>query len=62
MADRWMAEITYRTGRAPAVVSFEEMEEIHDIVERGPCWDDIDQIVITLNRPTVGPRAELARG
>ena len=61
MADRWMAEIHYRIGQvdgADAVdlvtVSFEEVEDLDEIIERGPDWNTIDQIVITLNRPTLG--------
>ncbi len=50
---RWMAEITYRTGRTMAVVAFEELRELHDIVERGPNWNEIDQIVVTLNLSSV---------
>jgi hypothetical protein len=99
---RWMAEITYRNGRDPDVVEFEEIgtarlprrqkgikqlikmgmseeaaialhEELnrealksrkypnlHDIIERGPDWNDIDQIVITLNTPTLQPEPEPA--
>ncbi|HEX9231344.1 MAG TPA: hypothetical protein VF869_05520 [Jatrophihabitantaceae bacterium] len=48
-----MAEITYRTGRTMAVVAFEELRELHDIVERGPNWNEIDQIVVTLNLSSV---------
>jgi hypothetical protein len=48
--DRWMAEITYTTGRAVTVVKFEEIEDLDEIIEHGPDWCEIDQIVITLNR------------
>jgi hypothetical protein len=50
MPDRWMAEIRYQDGKQETV-SFEELEDLDEIVERGPDWNTIDQIVITLNRP-----------
>ena len=49
MTKRWMAEITYRNGDAPTVVQFEELAELHDIVEMWADWNEIEQIVITLN-------------
>jgi hypothetical protein len=52
---RWMAEISYRDERKPAVVAFEELDELHDIIELGPNWNDIDQIVVTLNRSSAQP-------
>ncbi len=55
MAKRWMAEIAYFKGLAPKTVAFEELEDLHDIVERGPDWNEIDRIVVTLNRPSVEP-------
>ena len=30
---RWMAEVSYNSGRATKVVQFEELHELHDIVE-----------------------------
>ena len=33
MTKRWMAEITYRNGDAPTVVQFEELADLHDVVE-----------------------------
>lgn len=53
--DRWMAEIFY-FGGAVAVVAFEEIEELDEIVERGPDWNTIDRIVVTLNRPSLEPQ------
>jgi hypothetical protein len=52
MNKRWMAEIYYRTDREMAVYNFEELEELHDIVEFGPDWNEIDHIIVTLNRGT----------
>lgn len=49
--DRWMAEITYLDGRPQQTTEFEELEDLDEIVERGPDWNTIDKIVITLNRP-----------
>jgi hypothetical protein len=46
---RWMAEINYRDGRPPAVLVFEELEQLDEIVEHGPDWREIENIVITLN-------------
>jgi hypothetical protein len=42
----------------PAVVEFEELVELHHLVEMGPDWNEIQQIVVTLNRPSVTPRRE----
>ena len=50
MTHRWKAEINYNNGEPPEVVAFEELAELHDIVELGPDWNTIDQIVVTLNR------------
>jgi hypothetical protein len=54
--DRWMAEISYTDDRPSTEVAFEELGELHFIVEFGPNWNLIDQIVVTLNRPSVAPR------
>jgi hypothetical protein len=42
-------KIIYRTQNGPVDVSheIEEIEEAHDIVERGPHWDTITRIIIT---------------
>jgi len=50
-----MAEIFYNDGRTMAVHAFEELPELHDLVEIGPNWNAIDRIVITLNTPSVRP-------
>jgi hypothetical protein len=54
---RWMAEITYREEVDPVIVQFEEIKELQTIVETGPDWNEIEQIVITLNRSSVSPPA-----
>ena len=56
---RWMAEITYTDGTPPDVVAFEELFELQDIVERGPDWNAIECIVVTLNLPSVKPTREI---
>jgi hypothetical protein len=50
--DRWMAEITYVTDRPMQLAVFEEIEDLDEIIERGPDWNEIEEIKITLNRPT----------
>jgi hypothetical protein len=55
MPDRWMAEIRYLDGKQETT-TFEELEDLDEIVERGPDWNTIDQIVITLNRPLPPPK------
>jgi hypothetical protein len=51
---RWMAEVTYRTGRPPLVVNFEELHELHGIIEQGPDWYEIDHIRVDPNL-AIGP-------
>jgi hypothetical protein len=46
---RWISEISYRDRRPPAVVVFEKLEQLDEIVERGPDWREIESIVVTLN-------------
>jgi hypothetical protein len=50
MNKRWMAEIYYQNGLSPQIVAFEELEELQEIVERGPDWNDIEKIEVHLNR------------
>jgi hypothetical protein len=49
---RWKATIYYRSGFGLIDVEhgIEEIEDLQDIVERGPDWNAIDKIVITLDR------------
>jgi hypothetical protein len=69
MQQRWMAEIHYRDGADlvapngtvhtnPQIVAFEEIADLHSIVNRGPDWNDIERIVITLNRASRDPARE----
>lgn len=54
---RWMAEIRFQRNDEEAffVTQFEEFEDLGDIVERGPDWNLIESITVTLNRPTLEP-------
>jgi hypothetical protein len=58
MTKRRMAEITYRDEREPLIEQFEELYELHHILEVGPNCNEIEQIVVTLNRSTFVPRQE----
>lgn len=51
-APRWHVTIYYRseTGGVDVEHDIEEIDELHDIVERGPDWNSIDKIVVTLAR------------
>lgn len=48
---RWISTITYRTKHGPVHVThyFEEIEDLHDIVARGPDWNTIIKIETTIN-------------
>jgi hypothetical protein len=48
---RWLAVVTYRAEAGPIEVDhhFEELEELHTLIERGPDWNTIVSIVVTLN-------------
>ena len=55
---RWKAVVTYRlAGNAvrPVILYFDELEELHDLIERGPTFEAIEKIVITyqLERTTL---------
>lgn len=47
---RWKCVIMYRADSGPIDVTHDvdELYEIHDLVERGPHWDAIEKIEITL--------------
>lgn len=51
---RWHATIFYRSeaGTVDVDHDIEELEELHDLVERGPDWNTIEQIIVTLARTT----------
>ncbi|MBV8664649.1 MAG: hypothetical protein JO107_16290 [Hyphomicrobiales bacterium] len=48
---RWQARITYRSelGSIDVDHAIEELSELHDLVERGPDWNAIVEIKITLD-------------
>lgn len=54
MTDRWTAEVVYRTTNGPVGFThdFEELEDLHQLVEAGPHWDTIIEIKVTLARPS----------
>lgn len=56
-AKRWTAQISYRSGHPINVAQIEEIEELQDIVERGPDWNDLVKIVITYNRRSAPRKA-----
>jgi hypothetical protein len=49
---RWKAVIEYRGDGEPQIVEhfFEEISELHLIMERGPEWNRLVRCTITLNR------------
>lgn len=49
---RWKAVIEYRSDNGILDVehAIEELEELQDIVERGPDWNTITCITVTLDR------------
>jgi len=51
---RWKAVILYRMRDNQFVDvehCFEEIEDLHMLIERGPHWDTLIRCTITLNRP-----------
>ena len=43
--------MTYRAEAGPIEIDhhFEELEELHSLIERGPDWNTIETIVVRLN-------------
>lgn len=60
---RWTAVITYSTDNGPSEVTYdiEELDDIQFIVERGPDWNSIMDIRITLARRAYDVTVEEAR-
>ena len=54
---RWLAVITYRSENGFVDVDhhIEEIEDLHDIVERGPNWYAIEKIELRLLPSAVAP-------
>lgn len=50
-AFRWNAIIVYRSelGLVEVDHHFEEMDELHDLVESGPDWNTIEKIEVRLS-------------
>jgi hypothetical protein len=48
---RWIAVVTHRAEAGPVEINYhiEELEELHDKIERGPSWETIESIVVRLN-------------
>jgi hypothetical protein len=48
---RWLAIVKYRTNAGVNEVDhqFEELFELHDLIERGPDWNCVESIHIQLN-------------
>ncbi|BCH26444.1 hypothetical protein [Mesorhizobium sp. L-8-3] len=53
---RWKALIEYRTDDGPKQVEhyFEEIADLHLIIEHGPDWNFLIRCTVTLNRPDGG--------
>jgi hypothetical protein len=45
----WHVTVRYRTDQGPLEVEhdIEELMELHDLIEHGPHWDTIEEIVVT---------------
>ncbi|TPK15190.1 hypothetical protein FJ872_19535 [Mesorhizobium sp. B2-5-9] len=52
IAPRWRAEIVYRSDLGPLelIHVFEEIEDLADLIERGPDWRCMISCEIALNR------------
>jgi len=53
---RWKAVIDYRTDEGLKCLEyyFEEISELHLIIEHGPDWNFLVRCIVTLNRPDDG--------
>jgi hypothetical protein len=53
---RWKAVIDYRTDEGEKSLEhyFEEISDLHLIVEHGPDWNFLIRCIVTLNRPDDG--------
>lgn len=49
---RWHAVVWYLSDNGPIDVhhDFEELDELHDLIERGPTWEALDRIEIKYAR------------
>lgn len=53
---RWKAVIAYRSDEGVTSVDhyFEEISDLHLIIEHGPDWNLLIRCIVTLNRPDDG--------
>ena len=53
---RWKAAIEYRSDEGPLTVEhyFEEIADLHLIIEHGPDWNFLTRCTVTLNRTDEG--------
>lgn len=53
---RWRAVIEYTHQNGPIVIEhfFEEISDLHAIVEHGPDWNTLARCMVTLNRQDDG--------
>lgn len=51
---RWKAVVEYRSeaGIVDVEHAIAELDELHDLVERGPDWNALIKITVTLAHPT----------
>jgi hypothetical protein len=49
---RWSATVAYSTDTGPVEVEHfvEEIADLDELIERGPDWNSIERIVVTLTR------------
>jgi hypothetical protein len=53
---RWKATIEYEHQNGPIVIEyfFEEISDLHRIIENGPDWNTLIRCTVTLHRPDGG--------
>jgi hypothetical protein len=53
---RWKAVLVYRHSNDPITIEhfFEEISELHNIIEHGPDWNTLITCTVTINRSDGG--------
>jgi hypothetical protein len=53
---RWKAVLDYQHQNGLITIEhfFEEISDLHNIIEHGPDWNTLKRCVVTLNRPDGG--------
>jgi len=53
---RWRAVIEFASQNGPITIEhfFEEISDLHLIIEHGPDWNTLTRCTVTLNRPDDG--------